>query len=77
MAYQEGLHNQEAEGTDCAGTFSEGCIEDLRKILEAQQQRPVSHDEAAEIGDSLVSFFEVLAEVTSGDSVSNLTTGIV
>lgn len=36
-------------------------IESLRVILEREQGRPIAYDEAREIGESLVSFFEVLA----------------
>ncbi len=37
-------------------------IEVLRQILGNEQRRDVSYDEAAEIGESLVQFFEVLGE---------------
>lgn len=37
-------------------------IEALRLILERKQQRPFSYDEARELAESLLSFFEVLAE---------------
>jgi len=36
-------------------------VEALRLILEREQCRPVSYAEAAEIGESLMRFFEVLA----------------
>ncbi len=39
-------------------------IESLRQILEAELCRPVSYDEALEIGESLVNLFEALAEET-------------
>ena len=37
-------------------------IESLRQILEAEQCRPVTYEEALEIGESLINFFEVLAD---------------
>ena len=37
-------------------------IESLRLILEAEQCRPVTYEEALEIGKSLINFFEVLAD---------------
>lgn len=42
-------------------------VEALRLILEREQCRPVSYAEAAEIGDSLMRFFEVLAEGEGGN----------
>jgi hypothetical protein len=36
-------------------------IESLRLILEHEQGRPVTYEEAQDIGDSLITFFEVLA----------------
>ena len=36
--------------------------ERLRLILEHEQGRPISYDEAQELGESLINFFEVLAE---------------
>lgn len=42
-------------------------IETLRLILEREQRRPVSYAEAAGIGESLMNFFEVLAEGTAPD----------
>lgn len=38
-----------------------GSIEDLRHILEHKHGKPISYGEAEDIGDSLISFFEVLA----------------
>jgi hypothetical protein len=40
-------------------------IESLRLILEHEQKRSIEYKEAQEIGDSLISFFEVLAEEVS------------
>jgi len=37
-------------------------IDALRLILESQQGRSVSYDEALEIGESLLSYFKLLAE---------------
>ena len=37
-------------------------IETLRVILEAEQHTPISYEDAQEIGETLIRFFEVLAE---------------
>jgi len=37
-------------------------VEALRLILEQEQNRPVTCEEAQEVADSLISFFEVLAD---------------
>jgi hypothetical protein len=37
-------------------------VEALRLILEQEQHRLVTYEEAQEIADSLISFFEVLAD---------------
>jgi hypothetical protein len=37
-------------------------IEDLRHILERQQSKAVTSEEALEIGESLIAFFELLGE---------------
>ena len=42
-------------------TLSTDSIEVLRKILETKQKRSISYDEALEVGESLINFFEVLA----------------
>lgn len=39
-----------------------GRIESLRHVLEFNQGRSVSYNEAEEIGESLITFFEVLAQ---------------
>ena len=39
-------------------------IETLRQLLCRQQAREVSYDEASEVGHSLVTFYELLAEAT-------------
>lgn len=36
-------------------------VEILRQILYKQQHREVTYEEAAEVGESLISFYEVLA----------------
>ena len=37
-------------------------IESLRLILEREQCRLVTYEEAQEVGDSLIAFYELLAE---------------
>lgn len=37
-------------------------VETLRLILEHEQERQVTYEEALEIGDSLITFFEALSE---------------
>lgn len=39
-------------------------VEALRAILEREQSRPVTYEEASEVGESLITFFEVLADDT-------------
>lgn len=36
--------------------------ETLRQILAARQRRDVSYDEASEVSDALIEFYEILAE---------------
>jgi hypothetical protein len=40
-------------------------IENLRIILEQKQKREISPSEAAEVGQSLIDFFELLADKTA------------
>lgn len=47
-----------------------GAIEDLRHILEAKYGREVSYEEAEEVGDSLISFYETLAASNQLEAVS-------
>ena len=47
-------------------------IEDLRHILEAKYGREVSYGEAEEVGDSLVSFYEVLAATDQPEVLSEV-----
>lgn len=37
-------------------------VEALRQIIAKQEQREVGYDEAREIGDTLIEFYQVLAE---------------
>lgn len=41
---------------------SHDSTERLRLIVEHEQGRPISYDEAQELGEALINFFEVLAE---------------
>lgn len=41
-------------------------VEQLRVILERQQAKPVTREEASEIGQSLLIFFQVLGETANG-----------
>ena len=45
-------------------------IESLRIILEREQHRSVTYSEAAEIGESLIDFFVVLADETHSSDES-------
>lgn len=40
-------------------------IEALRLILETQQRRPVTNEEASEVAESLIAFFKLLGEDVS------------
>lgn len=37
-------------------------VEMLRRIIISQEQREVGYDEAREIGDTLIEFYQILAE---------------
>ncbi len=37
-------------------------VESLRLILEHEQSRPIAYDEALEVAESLLSFYELLAQ---------------
>lgn len=52
---------QEAQPTDR--------VEMLRQIIISQEQREVGYDEAREIGDTLIEFYEILAEETQDEPV--------
>jgi len=43
-------------------TIEKDRVEILRLILEHEQERPVTRDEAVEVAESLISFFEVLVQ---------------
>jgi len=48
------------EGTNQTGSAE--IYESLRLILEREQSRQIALEEALDVGDSLIVFFEVLAE---------------
>lgn len=48
------------EGT--AGTLPKETIEALRLILEREQSRHIEEAEVTEIGESLITFYELLAQ---------------
>lgn len=64
--------NEQYEATKATALSShvetDNNIEALRQILTAEQRRDVTYREAAEIAESLISFFEVLAEDSSIDT---------
>lgn len=43
-------------------------VESLRLILEAEQNRPVTFEEALEVGQSLINLFKVLADTEQVES---------
>lgn len=43
-------------------------IESLRLILENEQSRPITNDEASDIGESLITFFEILGAEQGDES---------
>jgi hypothetical protein len=51
-------------------TLENDRIESLRLILEREQKRTISYDEALEIGESLISFFVILAEESNTPTLS-------
>lgn len=42
----------------------------LREILEDQQQREICYEEAREVGDALIEFYQTLAEELCDESTS-------
>lgn len=44
-------------------------VEALRQIIISQEQREVGYDEAREIGDTLIEFFQILAEEAQDEPV--------
>jgi hypothetical protein len=46
----------------CEKILENDRIELLRRILERKQNRAVTYDEALEIGESLLTFYKVLAD---------------
>jgi len=55
------LTEQQTEESE-ALVVTTGTIEELQRILATQARRDVSHDEASEVGDALVEFYQTLAE---------------
>ena len=53
------------EGT--VGTLPKETIEALRLILEREQSRPIDEAEATEIGESLLTFYELLGQQSEPD----------
>lgn len=56
---QEGSTTTGKNTSEAADKF-----EQLRHILQDEQRRPVTYEEAADVGESLISFFEVLADTS-------------
>ena len=50
-----------------AGTLPKETIEALRLILEREQSRPIDEAEAIEIGESLLTFYELLGQQSEPD----------
>jgi hypothetical protein len=61
MANQETVDNQQSL-LGHVEVPSGDRIDLLRAILEQQQHRTITYDEALDVGSSLISFFEILAE---------------
>ena len=59
----EHISEVRAETTDSSGT-----TEALRHILILQERREIGHDEAQEIGMSLIEFYQLLADGTDDDT---------
>jgi len=66
MDNQKETNNQQLGFNDYTSLESSDRIEDLRRILKEEQDRQVSYREANEVGESLLSFFQVLAEDNTG-----------
>lgn len=60
--------------------FEGETIERLRLILERKQSRSVTLDEATEVGEGLLSFFQILGEqpdLDNGDEQTELALGVM
>jgi len=66
MDNQKETNNQQLGFNDYTSLESSDRIEDLRRILKEEQDRQVSYREANEVGESLLSFFQVLTEDNTG-----------
>jgi hypothetical protein len=64
---RSGETSAQLQGADEAGSDR---VEVLRRILATEQQRDIAYDEAREIGDSLIEFYQVLAEEVCDDPES-------
>jgi len=66
MEHQESNNSVAMRGAGQAKSYS--CrVTRLQEILSAKQNRRISYDEAEEVADSLISFYEVLAETEPDD----------
>lgn len=54
-----------SEGT--TGTLPKETVEALRLILEREQSRPIDEAEVIEIGESLLTFYELLGQQSEPD----------
>lgn len=66
MANQNESNNRQPVFNDDTSLEPADRIEDLRRILKEEQDRQISYSEANEVGESLLSFFQVLAEDNTG-----------
>lgn len=63
------LTNQQATRRNTTETTT-GCVEHLQSILVTKTKRSISYDEACEIGDALIEFYQILATEYTNESVS-------
>lgn len=83
MGHQELASNSDEQALSRTIKPPEDRTECLRVILESKQGRSITYDEAEEVGESLISFFEVLGEASQDETtpeisaLENLATGAV
>jgi flagellin-specific chaperone FliS len=67
MEHQEANNSSAEQGANQVNKSFNYRITHLQEILSVKQKRSISYDEAEEIADSLIKFYEVLAEIEPDD----------
>lgn len=73
MEYQESNNSAVERGANQVNKSFNYRVTRLQEILSTKQKRKISYDEAEEIADSLINFYEVLAEIEPDDRFAQST----